>query len=69
MLCDVVPQVYDELRLDLLHPSLHDVSNVSKISTKLTAKDYSYFLETFNFDGFKSTDLKKPKAYSIGLVA
>ena len=69
MLCDVLPQVDDELWLHLLHPSLHYVGNVSKISTELTARNHSYFLETLNFDGFRSTDLKKPKAYSIGLVA
>ena len=69
VLCDVLPQVDDELRLHLFHPSLHYVRYVSKISTELTVRKFSYFLDTLNFVGFKSTDLKKPKAYSIGLVA
>ena len=66
---DVPPEANDEVGLQLTESGLDHVGGVPKSSTDLALKRDTYFLPVFCLPGLMSTDLKKAKAYSTGLLA
>ena len=66
---DVPPEANDEVGRQLGEPGLDHVGRVPKGSTELAVGMRTYFLPVFCLPGLMSTDLKKAKAYSTGLLA
>ena len=66
---DMPPEAHDEVGRQLGEPGLDHVGRVSKGSTELALGRDTYFLPVFCLPGLMSTDLKKAKAYSTGLLA
>ena len=66
---NVPPETNDEVRFQLGEPGLDQVSGVPKSPTELAMGMRTYFLPVFCLPGLMSTDLKKAKAYSTGLLA
>ena len=69
MLDDVTPEPYNEVGFHLTESGLYHVGSVPKRSTELVGLKDTYFLPVFCLPGLMSTDLKKAKAYSTGLLA
>ena len=65
----MTPEPSDEVGLQLGEPGLDQVGRVPKGSTELGMGRDTYFLPVFCLPGLMSTDLKKAKAYSTGLLA
>ena len=66
---NVPPEANDEVGRQLGKPGLDHVGRVPKGSTELAVGMRTYFLPVFCLPGLMSTDLKKAKAYSTGLLA
>ena len=63
------PERENHVWVNLRKPGLDEVNNVPKRSTSVRVAVETYFLPVLSICGFKFTDLKKPKAYSIGVEA
>ena len=60
------PQVVDKLWLYLLEPGLDQLCHIPKTTTSVRLLIMTYLLPVFTACGFRSVDLRKANAYSIG---